>query len=77
MGVEEEERWEGKVVVLHSYSALTLFFNTVIHCNPSLNKLGNHRGQMSKPGFDCDSPTLAFACAVGLFKGSPLHILKS
>lgn len=57
-------------------SSRNLFFDTVIHCNPSLNKLGSHRGQMSKPGFGCNSPTLAFRWAIGLLMGSPLLILK-
>lgn len=52
-------------------SSLFFFFcNTVIHCNHSLNKLGSHRDQMSKPGFDSNSPMLAFGCAISLFPGS-------
>lgn len=64
------------MAVFHPYSARSLFFNIVIHCNPSLNKLGKLRGQMSKPGFDCNSPTLVFGCAIVLFMGSPLLIFK-
>lgn len=64
----------GRFASLHS--SLSLFFNTVMHCNHSLNKLGSHGAQMSKPGFDSNSPTLAFACAIGLFVSSPLLVLK-
>lgn len=64
------------MVVLHPYSAHSLIFYIVIHCNPSLNKLGKLRGQMSKPGSDCNSPTLSFGGAIALCMGSPLLIFK-